>query len=106
MASDVENLCGLIDNDLAGLIHTVIVILKFGVPLLLIIFGMLDFAKGVIASKEDEIKKGQQVFIKRLISAIILFFVVTIVQLAIGLADDSSDDGIWDCAQLIMNGNK
>ena len=106
MAPDVENLCGLIDNDLAGLIHTVIVILKFGVPLLLIIFGMLDFAKGVIASKEDEIKKGQHTFISRLIMAIVVFFVVTVTQLVIGLADDKFDSGVWECAQLIMNGNK
>lgn len=104
MESDVINVCGLIDNNLAGLVHTIIVILKFGVPLLLVIFGMIDFAKGVIASKEDEIKKGQRVFIKRLILSVIVFFVVTIVQLVVGLVDDSSDSGIWECAQLIMNG--
>lgn len=107
MVLDIDSVCGAIDNNLAALIHTVIVIMKFGVPILLIIFGMLDIAKGVVASKEDEIKKGQGMFIKRLISAALVFFVVTIVQLVIQLADDKNDTGesdVWQCANMIMNG--
>lgn len=107
MILDVNNVCGAIDNNLAELIHTLIVIIKFGVPILLIIFGMLDIAKGVIASKEDEIKSGQHMFIKRLISAFLVFFVVAIVQLSIGLADDKNDENesdAWKCANMIMNG--
>ncbi len=109
MILDVSNVCGAIDNNLAELIHTLIVIIKIGVPVLLIIFGMLDVAKGVIASKEDEIKKGQHMFIKRLISAVLVFFVIAVVQLLIGLADDKNDEGesdAWKCANMIMNGNK
>ena len=109
MILDVNNVCGAIDNNLTELIHTLIVIIKFGVPILLIIFGMLDIAKGVIASKEDEIKSGQHMFIKRLISAVLVFFVIAVVQLLIGLADDKNDEGessIWNCANMIMNGNK
>lgn len=107
MILNVDNVCGAIDNNLAGLIHTAIVIMKFAIPILLIIFGMIDFAKGVIASKEDEIKSGQHMFIKRLISAVLVFFVVSIVQLLIGLADDKNDTGesdAWECANKIMNG--
>ena len=107
MVLDANSICGAIDNNLAELIHTIITIIKIGIPLLLIIFGMLDLGKGVIASKEDEIKKGQQMFIKRLITAVLVFFVVTIVQLVIGLADDkneSDESDAWKCANLIMNG--
>lgn len=103
MILDAETVCGLIDNNLASLIHTIIIILKFAIPILLIIFGMIDLAKGVISSKEDEIKNGQRLFIKRLIAAVIMFFVVTIVQLLVGLVDDKNS-GVWECANLIMNG--
>lgn len=109
MILDIDSVCGAIDNNLAELIHTIIVIIKFGIPVLLIIFGMLDFAKGVIAKKEDEIKAGQNMFIKRLISAVLVFFVVAIIQLAISLVDDKNDvneSDAWKCADLIMNGNK
>ena len=105
MILDANSICGLIDNNLAELIHTIIVILKFCIPILLVVLGMLDLGKGVIASKEDEIKKGQQMFIKRLISAVFVFFVVTIVQLVVGFVDDKNS-GVMDCVNLILNGNK
>ncbi len=108
MTIDVNSVCGFIDNDLAELIHTAITILKIGIPVLLIIFGMLDFGKGVIANKEDEIKSGQHIFIKRTISAALVFFVVTIVQLLINVVDDKNIDDqsdTWNCANLILNGN-
>ena len=108
MILDIDNVCGAIDNNLAGLIHTAIVIIKFAIPILLIIFGMLDLGKGVVASKEDEIKSGQHMFIKRLISAVLVFFVVTVVQLLVGMADDKNDtdeSDAWKCANMLMNGN-
>lgn len=105
----LDDVCGLIDNNLADLIHTAITLLKIGIPVLLIIFGMLDFGKGVIAGKEDEIKSGQHMFIKRAISAFLVFFVVTIVQTVVQIADDKNSDNesdAWNCANLIMNGEK
>ena len=96
-------ICGYIDNELTDFIHTIIVLIEIAVPILLIIFGMLDFAKGVIAAKEDEIKKGQQVFIKRAISAAIVFFIFSITQLITGIvARDDSE--VWSCAAALMNG--
>ena len=96
-----------IPGKLINIVSTIIVIIKFGVPVLLIIFGMLDLGKAVIASKEDEIKKGQQMFIKRLIAAIIVFFVITVVQLVVNLAtsDSETDDGnIWNCVDVFIKG--
>ena len=37
MILDTSSVCGAIDNNLAELIHTVITLLKFGIPILLII---------------------------------------------------------------------
>lgn len=96
-------ICGYIDNELTNFIHTIIVLIEIAVPILLIIFGMLDFAKGVIGSNDDEIRKGQKVFIKRLISAAIVFFIFSITQLVIGIVA-TDDSEIWSCAAAIMNG--
>lgn len=52
----------------------------FGVPVLLIIFGMIDLGKAVIASKEDEVKKATKAFGKRFLYAVLVFLVVWIVQ--------------------------
>lgn len=90
------------------LVSTVILIIQIAIPLLLIIFGMLDLGKAVVASKEDDIKKGQQMFIKRLISAALVFLVIFIVKILISVlapgGDTASEDTIWGCANKFING--
>ena len=98
--------CGTVDipGKLAYVISMIIMLIQYGVPLLLIIFGMLDLGKAVIASKEDEIKKGQQTFIKRVVAAIIVFFIVAVVKLVVNLvADENDKDSIRNCINNIVN---
>ena len=105
MVLDANSICGAIDNNLAELIHTIITIIKIGIPVLLIIFGMLDFAKGVIASKEDEIKKAQMTFVKRLIAAVIVFFVVSLVQIVVRFVAGNDEGSVMGCFNCFVNGN-
>ena len=96
-----------IPSMLPKVIHTIYIVLQILVPILLVLFGSLDFFKAVIASKEDEIKKGQQTFIKRLISGIIVFFVFAIVRLVISFAgDEDSKSNIMKCASCIINNDE
>ena len=91
-----------IPSKLAYMIHLVILAVQVIVPILLIIWGMLDLGKAVIAQKEDEIKKGQQTFMKRVIAAAIVFFVVTIATLLVNLVADNGQD-ITDCIRDIID---
>lgn len=94
-----------IDTKITNTVHTLIVIIKIVVPVLLVVFGMLDLMKGLTAQKDDEIKKGQQILIKRLISAALVFFVISIVQLLISfVADATEKEGIMSCANCFLNG--
>jgi len=100
--------CGNIEvpDAIASLVHTGIFIIQVVVPILLILWGMLDFAKGVMGSDEDKIKAGQKKFIQRLIAAIIVFLVVVIVQLvvtAVGGLGDNDANSAWSCASQIIN---
>ena len=92
----------VIDTKIANTVHAIIVAIKIAVPILLVIFGMLDLGKAVIAQKEDEIKKGQQMFIKRAITAAIIFFVISIVQLIVSFV--AGDEKIMACASCFING--
>ncbi len=92
----------MVDVKIANTIHTVIVVIKIAVPVLLVIFGMLDLFKGITAQKEDEIKKSQQIFVKRLLTAAIIFFVISIVQLLVSFV--AGDEGIMKCASCFING--
>lgn len=104
MILDVSGICSKIDTELVTFIHNIITLIKIGVPIVLVIFGMIDFGKGVMAGKEDEIKKGQSTFIKRLIAGAIVFLMITVSQLVTSIIDRESDGEIWSCANEIMNG--
>lgn len=76
------------------------------VPIVLVIMGSIDLFKGIIAQKEDEIKKGQQTFIKRLIVAALIFFVVVVVKFIVSLvADSTSSDNISNCIDCFLDGD-
>ena len=70
--------------------HGVIPVIQLGIPIILIIIGMIDLGKAVIASKEDEIKTAQKLLIKRAIYAVAIFFVVLIVTAVFNLVGSSS----------------
>lgn len=61
-------------------------IIRVAAPVLLIIYGAIDFGKAVMASEEKEIKKSVDTFIKRLVICIALFLLPTIVDLVVGIA--------------------
>lgn len=100
--------CGgiVVDAMLPNFVSLLVTLIKIGVPVILIIFGMLDLGKAVMANKEDEIKKGQQTFIKRAIAAILVFLVVAIVQLVFGLlVKAGSTDNPMQCVSCFINAN-
>ena len=97
----------LIPGQIAGIIVTVINLIKIGVPVILIILGMIDMGKAVATQKEEEIKKGQKTLMSRCIAAAIVFFVVAIVQLLlniiVGDGSDTDNKNILDCFDAIIN---
>ena len=100
---------GGIPEGIGNVVHLIVVAIQVVVPILLIIWGMLDFAKAIIAQDEEKTKQGQRMFIKRLIAAVIVFLIVTIVQLAINLAGSIGGEGndsqtAWSCARELING--
>ena len=80
-----------------------ITMIQIAVPVILVIMGSLDLFKGVTAGKEDEIKKGQQLFIKRLIVAGIIFFVVVIAKFVISIVAEAGSGNIIECIDCFTN---
>ena len=102
IASCGGGLIETIPSIIPKVVKTAYTIIQVAVPVTLVIMGSLDLFKGISAQKEDEIKKGQQMFIKRLISAALVFFVFVIVKVVISFVADSSDSSIMDCAQCFI----
>lgn len=94
-----------IDEKIVDVVHIIILGIQIVVPIVLIIFGMMDLTKAVMGQKEDEIKKGQQTFIKRIIAAAIVFFVVTIVKMVLSFLAGGTDNGsIYQCVSCFVDG--
>lgn len=75
-------------------------IIQIGIPILLIIMGSIDLGKAVMSSDDKEIKGATSKLIKRVIMAVAIFFVVTIVTLVMNLftsvdSEDTGDTAGW-----------
>ena len=99
--------CGstALPSEIAGIIRAVFLILQICVPIGIIVMGSLDFAKAVIASDADKIKKNQKKFITRLITGALVFFVFVIVKFAIRITDTTSG-GYANCLNCLINSNE
>lgn len=91
----------------AYIVGNVVNIIKIAIPILLIVMGMLDFLQAVISNDEKQMKEKTNKFIKRIIAAIIIFFVVAIVQFVFGqvISGDSGKDALSCVSCFIGNDN-
>ena len=76
-------------GDVIRIIKAFIQLIQFVIPIGLVIFGVIDLGKAVISSKEDEMKLAQKLLIKRVIYAIAVFLVVTLVSLVMTIVSNN-----------------
>lgn len=82
-------------------------IVKLLVPVILIVMGMIDFTKAVMANEEKKMKDAQKSFITRLIASIIIFFVMAVVQFVFKKIDTGANykNGFVNCIDCLLNNN-
>lgn len=78
-------------------------IFKIVVPIILIIFGMIDLGKAVISSDDKAVSKAAKSLLMRCIAAVCIFFVPTIVSFVVKLVDTSAADNSTVCANCISS---
>lgn len=81
----------MLGDKLTKRIQDIINIIKIAVPILLIVFGMIDFGKGIFSMDENEMKKSQSKFMKRVIVAVAFFMIPTFIGVILNIASK-----IWD----------
>ncbi len=70
-------------------------------PLLLIVSGSITFFKAIADTKDPgAVKKAQSKFIHKIIAALLVFLMVTIMKIAVSII---GDDGWMKCAQCAIN---
>lgn len=96
-----------IPSIIGDLIHYLYVGIKIVVPILLVLFAMIDLGKAITAKKEEDIKKYQGSCIKRVITGLLVFLVLIIVEFLLGFVEPetgSSSDSPVKCAMEIIKG--
>lgn len=88
-------------DSLHSMINTVMDYIRIIVPILVIVLGMVDLAKAVIAGKEDNMKKAQADFAKRVLMGVAVFFVPLLVDVMMDLAEIVWAGKNYDICQLI-----
>ena len=56
-----------------------LLVFKVVIPLILIVFGMIDLGKAVMSSDDKAVSKAAKSLLNRIIAGIVIFFVPTIV---------------------------
>lgn len=69
-------------------------IIWIGIPIILILMGSIDLGKAVLASDDKEIKAAQSRLIKRVLYAVVIFFMATIVSLVMNIVGKAGTDAV------------
>lgn len=84
--NDLANDCGILSNDFLNLLRQLFTIIKIAGPIIAIFLGMIDFVKTVVSEDpEKEQKTAIKKFTKRIIAAILIFLVPTILTFLMNL---------------------
>lgn len=75
----IKNIPSIVPRISSSLYNAVMII----TPVILIIMGTIDLLRGIMSSKEDEMKKGRESFLKRLIASVVVFLIVVVVKVLV-----------------------
>lgn len=95
------NILSICDNpdvlQVMRIVNIVITIIKIAVPILLIVFIMLELVGAV--SDEDKLKKVTSGAVRKFIAAVLIFLIPTLVQVIVvtTLGDEDAADGYKNC---------
>lgn len=90
------------------LIGVLLLVFKIVIPIILIVLGMIDLGKAVISSDDKAISKSVKTLAMRLIAAVVIFFVPTIVSFVftmIGAFNNEAKADFDVCKTCITNPN-
>lgn len=93
-----------------GIVITILDIIKFIVPIVLIIFCTIDIFKIIVSKKEDEIKKLRKDVLMKIVYCIIIYLIPFIVPFILKFASniipmeyDDSWKNCWDYVKKNKN---
>lgn len=86
----------------------ILLVFKIVIPILLIIWGMIDLGKAVVASKDEDIKKATKSLALRFVAALVVYFLPTLVGVVFSIVNGFSgevENDYNNCKVCITNPN-
>ena len=82
-----------------------LLVFKIVIPILLIIFGMIDLGKAVISSDDKAVSKAGKSLLNRIIAGVCIFFIPTLIGLVFKMVGSFKEvEGQFDiCAACVSN---
>ncbi|MBE6139918.1 MAG: hypothetical protein E7172_00010 [Firmicutes bacterium] len=90
-------------------IGIVLLVFKIVVPIVLIVYGMVDLGKAVISSDDKAVTGAVKTLAYRVIAAIIIFFIPTLISAVFSLVGTFNEDAKEDynvCKTCITHPNR
>lgn len=75
-------------SELIGFVGWVLTIVKIAIPFIIVILGVMDLGKAVVASKDDEIKTATKRLLWRAVAGVAIFLMPSIIVWLFGTIDD------------------
>lgn len=98
--------CGSIPTAITQTINEVYKIMLIVIPVLVVIFALIDLGKAVIAGKQDEIKSATGMLIKRILICAIVFLVATLVSFVLGIVKTGNTADAISCLNDLFSTRK
>ena len=97
--------CGDLDRIPVGVpafTNSVFTLVKVMIPIVLIVLGMIDFVRAVVSGNEDKMRESTKRFQRRIIGGLLVFFVLTLTQFLIKVADPDEKSDMLTCIKCFV----
>lgn len=81
-------------------------LVKVIVPIILVVMGTSDFLRAVSANDEKSMDETPKRFARRIGAAVLIYFVMTMVQLVIKVIDTDNKSSVLSCAKCFISSEK
>ncbi|NMA50626.1 MAG: hypothetical protein GX951_02115 [Mollicutes bacterium] len=80
-------------------------IFKIVIPVILIVMGLITLGKAMVADDDQEIKKGFNSLLKKVITGLAIFFLPTLINAIVGMVNTDADVDSSVCISCITGPN-
>lgn len=102
--NETTTVCGIeLSKRIPGFTSGIYNIVKIVVPILLVVMGMVDFAKATMASDEKKMSEAKSTFIRRFIAAVMVFMIMAVVQFVFSKIETGESKGFANCIDCLLS---